>query len=47
MTPGAALVTGLLAGLFGSTHCVAMCGGIMGRCRADAIAWPRVFTPAG
>jgi hypothetical protein len=29
MTPGAALVTGLLAGLFGSTHCVAMCGGIM------------------
>ena len=29
MTPGAALLTGLLAGLFGSTHCVAMCGGIM------------------
>jgi len=29
MTPGAALVTGFLAGLFGSTHCVAMCGGIM------------------
>jgi len=29
MTPGAALVTGLLAGLFGSTHCAAMCGGIM------------------
>lgn len=29
MTPFAALVTGLLAGLFGSTHCVAMCGGIM------------------
>lgn len=29
MTPTAALVTGLLAGLFGSTHCVAMCGGIM------------------
>jgi sulfite exporter TauE/SafE len=29
MTPGAALVTGLLAGLFGSPHCVAMCGGIL------------------
>lgn len=29
MTPFAAIVTGLLAGLFGSTHCVAMCGGIM------------------
>jgi len=29
VTPTAALVTGLLAGLFGSTHCVAMCGGIM------------------
>ncbi|MDT8438493.1 MAG: sulfite exporter TauE/SafE family protein [Wenzhouxiangellaceae bacterium] len=29
MTPEAALVAGLLAGLFGSTHCVAMCGGIM------------------
>ena len=29
MTPYAALLTGLLAGLFGSTHCVAMCGGIM------------------
>ena len=29
MTVPAALLTGLLAGLFGSTHCVAMCGGIM------------------
>ncbi|MBY6205026.1 sulfite exporter TauE/SafE family protein [Halomonas denitrificans] len=29
MTPGAALVTGLLAGLFGSLHCAAMCGGIL------------------
>jgi len=29
MTIEAALITGLLAGLFGSTHCVAMCGGIM------------------
>jgi len=29
VTPTAALLTGLLAGLFGSTHCVAMCGGIM------------------
>ncbi len=29
MTLGAALITGFLAGLFGSTHCVAMCGGIM------------------
>ncbi len=29
MTPGAALLAGLLAGLFGSPHCVAMCGGIM------------------
>lgn len=29
MTPAAALLTGFLAGLFGSTHCVAMCGGIM------------------
>ncbi|MCA1779166.1 MAG: sulfite exporter TauE/SafE family protein [Xanthomonadaceae bacterium] len=29
MTFGAALLTGFLAGLFGSPHCVAMCGGIM------------------
>jgi len=29
MTPGAALVSGFLAGLFGSPHCLAMCGGIM------------------
>lgn len=29
MTVEAALVTGLLAGLFGSPHCMAMCGGIM------------------
>jgi len=29
MTFGAALMTGFLAGLFGSPHCVAMCGGIM------------------
>jgi len=29
MTPAAAALAGLLAGLFGSTHCVAMCGGIM------------------
>ncbi|MEM1079999.1 MAG: sulfite exporter TauE/SafE family protein [Pseudomonadota bacterium] len=30
MTIGAALLTGWLAGLFGSPHCAAMCGGIMG-----------------
>lgn len=30
MTPEAALLTGLLAGLFGSTHCLGMCGGIVG-----------------
>ncbi|MGB0513252.1 MAG: sulfite exporter TauE/SafE family protein [Wenzhouxiangellaceae bacterium] len=29
MTLGAALVSGFLAGLFGSPHCLAMCGGIM------------------
>jgi len=29
VTPAAALLAGLLAGLFGSPHCVAMCGGIM------------------
>lgn len=29
MTAGAALLSGFLAGLFGSPHCVAMCGGIM------------------
>lgn len=29
VTPGAALLAGFLAGLFGSPHCVAMCGGIM------------------
>ncbi|GAB4169535.1 MAG: sulfite exporter TauE/SafE family protein [Wenzhouxiangellaceae bacterium] len=29
MTPGAAFVTGLSAGLFGSVHCAAMCGGIV------------------
>lgn len=29
MTPEAALLSGLLAGLFGSPHCAAMCGGIM------------------
>lgn len=29
MTLEAALLTGLLAGLFGSPHCLAMCGGIM------------------
>lgn len=29
MTPGAALLSGFLAGLFGSPHCAAMCGGIM------------------
>jgi sulfite exporter TauE/SafE len=30
MNPETALLTGLLAGLFGSTHCLAMCGGIVG-----------------
>src|SRR6056297_2645679 len=29
MTPEAALIAGFLAGLFGSPHCAAMCGGIM------------------
>ncbi len=29
MTPGAALLTGVLAGLFGSPHCAAMCGGLL------------------
>ena len=29
MTLGVALLTGFLAGLFGSPHCVAMCGGVM------------------
>ena len=29
MTLGAALLTGFLSGLFGSPHCVAMCGGVM------------------
>ncbi|MEN1726952.1 MAG: sulfite exporter TauE/SafE family protein [Pseudomonadota bacterium] len=30
MNPETALLTGFLAGLFGSTHCLAMCGGIVG-----------------
>jgi len=30
MNPETAILTGLLAGLFGSTHCLAMCGGIVG-----------------
>ncbi len=30
MNPETAFLTGLLAGLFGSTHCLAMCGGIVG-----------------
>ena len=30
MTPEAALLAGFLAGLFGSTHCLGMCGGIVG-----------------
>ncbi len=30
MSPEAAILTGLLAGLFGSTHCLGMCGGIIG-----------------
>lgn len=35
MTPEAALLAGLLAGLFGSTHCLAMCGGIVGLLHAQ------------
>lgn len=30
MNPQSAALTGLLAGLFGSTHCLVMCGGIIG-----------------
>lgn len=35
MNAEAALLTGLLAGLFGSTHCLAMCGGIVGLLHAQ------------
>ena len=35
MTPEAALLAGFLAGLFGSTHCLAMCGGIVGMLHAQ------------
>ncbi len=35
MTPEAALLAGLLAGLFGSTHCLGMCGGIAGMLHAQ------------
>jgi uncharacterized protein len=35
MNPEAALLTGLLAGLFGSTHCLGMCGGIVGMLHAQ------------
>jgi sulfite exporter TauE/SafE len=35
MTPEAALLAGLLAGLFGSTHCLGMCGGIAGLLHAQ------------
>lgn len=35
MNAEAALLTGLLAGLFGSTHCLAMCGGIVGMLHAQ------------
>ncbi len=30
MNPETAFITGLIAGLFGSTHCLGMCGGIAG-----------------
>ncbi len=35
MTPEAALLAGFLAGLFGSTHCLGMCGGIAGMLHAQ------------
>jgi uncharacterized protein len=35
VTPEAALLAGLLAGLFGSTHCLGMCGGIVGLLHAQ------------
>lgn len=35
MTPEAALLAGFLAGLFGSTHCLGMCGGIVGLLHAQ------------
>ena len=35
MNPETALLTGLLAGLFGSTHCLGMCGGIVGMLHAQ------------
>lgn len=35
MNPEAALLAGLLAGLFGSTHCLGMCGGIAGMLHAQ------------
>jgi sulfite exporter TauE/SafE len=35
MTPEAALLAGFLAGLFGSTHCLGMCGGIAGLLHAQ------------
>lgn len=38
MNPESALLTGLLAGLFGSTHCLGMCGGIAGLLHAQVPA---------
>jgi uncharacterized protein len=35
MNPEAALLAGLLAGLFGSTHCLGMCGGIVAMLHAQ------------
>ena len=35
MNPEAALLAGFLAGLFGSTHCLGMCGGIVGLLHAQ------------
>lgn len=35
MNPETAFLTGLIAGVFGSTHCVGMCGGIAGMLHAQ------------
>lgn len=42
MNPEAALLAGFLAGLFGSTHCLGMCGGIVGVLHAQIPSgrWP-------
>jgi sulfite exporter TauE/SafE len=42
MTAEAALLAGFLAGLFGSTHCLGMCGGIVGVLHAQIPSdrWP-------